>query len=298
MRAVEECISCIELQAEHILDKIGISPDGSIKCLLKEVIAETRKRLNPSQPVYPAKVAETVFNELAKKLNIVDLFRAEKKNQNRIAAGILAELEEQKKRAGTDLSINETFQLMLAGNLIDHGNPENFNWTKFKSFLQQTITSAERIEKLLTGALKAKKNLIIGDNAGEIVFDAYFIKKLKETGVTADFYYAVRSAPALNDALLEDALETGINESARVIESGARCAGTILEECSADFLRIFNSADLIISKGQGNFETLENHTAKKLFFLFIIKCDIVARYLNLPQRTIIFETNINLKKRS
>jgi len=118
----------------------------------------------------------------------------------------------------------------------------------------------------------AKKILYLGDNTGEIVFDRLLIEQLSPDRVT----YVVRGAPVINDATMIDAENTGMTKMVRVIENGTDAPGTILSICSDNFLEYFNSTDLIISKGQGNYETLSEED-KNIFFLFKAKCRIAAR---------------------
>lgn len=120
------------------------------------------------------------------------------------------------------------------------------------------------------------KVLYLCDNCGEIVFDGLLIRQLNKLGcqVTA----AVREAPIINDATMADAQTCGLDKICSVISNGTRCPGTSLDACSEEFREHFRAADLIISKGMGNFETLSEVSAP-IFFLFTVKCSQVARHL-------------------
>ena len=130
----------------------------------------------------------------------------------------------------------------------------------------------------------AKTVLIIGDNSGETVFDKVLIEHLKNKKI----YYAVREAPILNDATKEEAIESGIHKVAEVISSGSSAPGTILEECNAHFLEIFEEADIIISKGQGNYEGL-SESKRGIFFLLKAKCNMIAQKLEVPLNSYVFK---------
>ncbi|MCI5143996.1 MAG: DUF89 family protein [Candidatus Electrothrix sp. AR3] len=123
--------------------------------------------------------------------------------------------------------------------------------------------------------------LYLCDNCGEIVFDGLLIEQLQHRGcqVTA----AVRGYPVINDATLADARLCGLDKICPVISNGTACPGTPLAQCSEDFKQHFQDADLIISKGMGNFETLATEPAP-IFFLFTVKCRQVARHLTKRQR--------------
>jgi uncharacterized protein with ATP-grasp and redox domains len=118
---------------------------------------------------------------------------------------------------------------------------------------------------------KAEKILWLGDNTGEIVLDRLLLEQMDTNRVT----FVVRGGSILNDATMEDAIDAGITEIVKVIDNGADIPGTVLSYCSEQFRDEFARADLIISKGQGNFETLD-HDDKRIAFLFKVKCQVVA----------------------
>ncbi|MCK5255186.1 MAG: DUF89 family protein, partial [Deltaproteobacteria bacterium] len=110
------------------------------------------------------------------------------------------------------------------------------------------------------------------DNAGEIVFDRLFIEQLPREKVT----YVVRGEPIINDVTIEDAREVDMFELVDVIDNGSDAPGTILETCSHEFQKRFASSDLVIAKGQGNYETLSDIN-KRIFFLLQVKCPVIAK---------------------
>lgn len=130
---------------------------------------------------------------------------------------------------------------------------------------------------LFEAAAKARSILYLADNAGEIVFDRILIEALPASRVTV----AVRGGPVINDATLADAETAGIHEIATVIDNGSDAPGTLLAECSPEFRARFEAADLVIAKGQGNFETLSD-TRKHIFFLLSVKCPLVAAEVGAP----------------
>jgi len=121
--------------------------------------------------------------------------------------------------------------------------------------------------------VNAKTILIIGDNTGETIFDKILIEHMSEIKII----YAVRSEPIINDVTMADALASGLNEVATIISSGCDAPGLLLEECNAAFIKIYNNADIIISKGQGNYEALSEE--ENIFFLLKAKCSIIASRL-------------------
>ena len=121
---------------------------------------------------------------------------------------------------------------------------------------------------------KAKRILYIGDNAGEAVFDRVLIEELKNK----EIIFAVKAKPIINDVLFEDAVVCGIDKCALIISSGCDAPGTLLKFCSREFLKVYRDIDLVISKGQGNFEALAEEK-RPIFFLFRAKCPVVAKHL-------------------
>lgn len=136
-------------------------------------------------------------------------------------------------------------------------------------------------EKLKT----AKSMLIIGDNTGETVFDKVMIEHLPKN---LKVFYAVRNSPVINDVTEKEAIDSGLHKVATIISSGCNSPAAILSECSDEFLKIFNSADIIISKGQGNFEALSEEKGN-LFFLLKAKCSAIAKKIGVPLGSYIFK---------
>jgi uncharacterized protein with ATP-grasp and redox domains len=136
----------------------------------------------------------------------------------------------------------------------------------------------------------AKTLLIIGDNAGETVFDRVLIEQL----LNLEIIYAVRSGPIINDATLEDARCSDLERGARVLSTGCDAPGLILAECGRDFREAFYRADLVISKGQGNYETL-TETGREIFFLLKAKCPVIAEDIGVTAGDYVFLSNVNRK---
>ncbi|NCD07839.1 MAG: DUF89 family protein [Negativicutes bacterium] len=151
-----------------------------------------------------------------------------------------------------------------------------------KSF---AICDIDAFEKTLA---KAKNILIIGDNAGEVVFDKFLVELLSAECI---LNYAVREAPIINDATFEDAVKAGMHNYATVFSTGCGAPGAVLDSCSEAFQNIFDSADIIISKGQGNFEALSD-TKREIYFLLKAKCQRIATALGVEVNEYIFKKKI------
>ena len=205
-----------------------------------------------------------------------------KKRSTKLCMGIYDELKT--RLDGSDDRLLMAVQLAIAGNIIDYGAMRGLDVKaeveRILSSERQAISS-ERSEffafEEFAETLKDSRTILyLGDNVGETVFDRLLIEEILRLYPEKEITYAVKASPIINDALVEDARECGIDSLTNVISSGSDLPGTILERCSDDFCRLFRDADLIISKGQGNFETL-SETERPVFFFFIAKCPVVAR---------------------
>ena len=160
-----------------------------------------------------------------------------------------------------------------AGNTLDSAaNPGG----SFKETMEAELDTPYGIcdIELLRERLKtAKKVLILADNSGETYFDVLMLRALGDV----EIIYAVRDCPSINDATVEIAERSGIGKYARIISSGSTAPGTILSEATAEFRDIFDTADVIISKGQGNYEALDDAN-REIFYLFKVKCPVISRH--------------------
>jgi len=130
----------------------------------------------------------------------------------------------------------------------------------------------------------AKNILFIGDNAGEVGFDRILVETLGPARVT----YVVRERPVVNDATYEDAAAVGLDRVTRVITTGDDSVGLVFERCSAEFMQAYGAADLIIGKGQANYESLSG-VNRPVYFLLQAKCVAVARDLGVAQKSLVLK---------
>ena len=201
-----------------------------------------------------------------------DPFAALKLRQNEFALELLPRV-----RALVD-SADDAFEaavrMAIAGNIIDLGSKTSLDETEILTAIETAlhVPLDGDVSELRTAAEEARGILYLADNAGEIVFDRLLIEELGVERVTL----AVRGAPAINDALMADAEAAGLTEIVRVIDNGSDAPGTIMADCSREFVAAFEDADLVISKGQGNYETLSHSTDRDVFYLLKAKCPVIA----------------------
>ncbi len=206
-------------------------------------------------------------------LGVDDLFREEKHLSNIEALSIYNRWK--------PIVINNsdvfktTLRLAIAGNVMDYGACDSFDVESAISKVLQADFAIDYSDLLRERIKSAKKVLYLGDNAGEIVFDKLFI----EFNFPSKVVYAVKSEPILNDVTMLDALQINMHSVAEIISNGYDAPSTILNKCSYEFMEHYNSADLIISKGQGNLEGLWNQHDPRIFFLLMAKCDVISEML-------------------
>lgn len=267
-----DCYPCSLRHALQSIRRAGIT-DGDVQMQIMRSVLQGLLEVSPGakSPQISVRTHEIIRGITG----VEDPYREEKHASTREALALAPELKERIRRSADPF--DTAVRLSIAGNIIDYG-------PSFKGYdLEETIARVLRdpfainhLEELRSAISRASQILYLGDNAGETVFDRLLIETIARPVV-----YAVRDAPILNDATLEDARMAGLDEVVEIISSGARAPGTILELCSADFLERFHSAELIISKGMGNFEALSEVDAP-VFFLLQVKCDLVARDMGVP----------------
>jgi damage-control phosphatase, subfamily I len=272
MKTFLDCIPCIIRQS---LDSLKQTTDD--KQMQEEIMKEVMKltadiRADQSPPA----IAQQVHRLIRERIDNVDPYHHLKQQSNRMAVKLCAELAPQVRSAVDPFEV--AVRLAIAGNIIDLGAKSGITNSEIKTAINDSLKTKidnGAVEQLKAEVSKAKKILYLADNAGEIVFDRLLMEQLPAEKITL----AVRGAPIINDATIEDADFAGLTEIVNVIDNGSDCPGTILEECSELFQDCFAGADLIISKGQGNYETLSD-VDKNIFFLVKVKCQIVAADLN------------------
>jgi uncharacterized protein with ATP-grasp and redox domains len=174
-------------------------------------------------------------------------------------------------------------RIAIAGNVIDLGVDKEFNIAEdIQKILKQDFAVCD-YEVFKNQLNKAKTILYIGDNAGESVFDRILIEQMAKPTT-----FVVREIPVINDCIIDDAFASGLSEVAEIISSGSTAPATILSLCNNDFLEKFEKADLIISKGQGNYEGL-SEVSSSVFFMLKAKCKVIANDLRVKEDDIVLK---------
>lgn len=231
----------------------------------------------------PPEIGMMVYKTIYHVTGIEDPFREIKKECTKQLLSIYPDLK--KKIISAKDPLFTALKFAALGNSIDFGATPDFDLKKeLKTIFDKDFDECE-YDLFKESLNKAKKILYIADNAGETVLDKLLIEQINKP-----IKYAVRSKPIINDATIEDAHDAGIDEIAEIVSSGCDAPGTILDLCSDEFKKIYKDADLIISKGQGNYETLSGQT-RPIFFLLKVKCPVIARDIDIKTGSIILIKN-------
>lgn len=294
MKTYLECISCFFKQALEAARMAG-ADDRTQKKIL-DGVAKAIPDIKLSST--PPEMGKTIHDIVKKMTGQEDPYKKLKEKANEQTLKIYPELR--KKIESAEDKLLMALELAIAGNIIDYGTKNSLDVEKELTKILQREQGVIEDEKEsifdFKSFKKAVKNaesiLYIGDNVGETVFDCILLEQIKRIFPEKEIIYAVREKPIINDALEEDAVKAGIDNFAEIISSGSEVPGTIIPLCSKTFIDIFKKADLVISKGQGNYETLSDEK-RPIFFLFMAKCPVIARDVNCEVGEIILVRNHN-----
>ena len=271
MRTYLDCVPCFFRQALFSARIAGLD-ETSQKKVLEDV---SRLVIDLPMDLTPAQVGRSIYKLVLEAVG-TDPFREIKEKSNRLALSLYPELK--KKVDDSEDRLLTAVELAIAGNVIDYGVKNTLNIEReIEKILAREFSIGESVfdyEGFRDMLSEVTEVLYLADNAGEILFDRILIEEISSGH--RNVVCAVRSGPIINDALMEDAVICGIDKYARVISSGSDAPGTILELCSPEFMEIYNSAELIISKGQGNYEGLSSEEDRPIYFLLKAKCSVVA----------------------
>lgn len=280
MKAFLECISCIIRQTIEILRR-NVKREKQRRKILAAVVRKLSKlNIYEMTPPEATKFAHDVIHRMT---GIKDLYQEPKRQNNLEALELYPYLKRLVRSAKDPLLM--AIRLAIAGNIIDYGALAEFDIkSTVKEVLKKkfAVSDYKRFKKDLK---RAKFLLYVGDNAGEIVFDKVLIEELVNK---VKVIFAVKSKPVLNDVLLADAKMVGMDKVVKVVESGSDFAGTIPAKGNKEFKKLYRQADIIIAKGQGNFETMDQEK-ENIYFLLKMKCPCLARASGLRAGDIILK---------
>lgn len=278
MKTHLECFPCFLKQAV-----IAVRLCTEDESLQTEVIKGVAKEICNTDATKPPAYTTTFLHRKIRKLLDKDPFEEIKSRYNLLALSLYPALK--KLILNSQDRLMTAMRLAIAGNVIDFGIYTSID---IQGTIERALNEPLRVddsEKFKQALAGQKEILYLLDNAGEIVFDRLLIEEFTSMGINVKA--VVKGSPVLNDSTIKDAVETGLTDICEIIDNGSDCIGTIVEMTSHKFRKEFDRANLIVSKGQGNFETLDYQaqnfpSSKKICYLFQSKCDVVSKELGQP----------------
>jgi uncharacterized protein with ATP-grasp and redox domains len=277
MKTYLDCYPCFLRQALEAARQSGAN-ERKQRVVLNRVL-DVLRAVGPSST--PPEIGDLIHRIVREESGDADPYQEAKGAATRQALALYPRLKGLVTEA--DDALERAVRLAVAGNIIDLAPAGEYNlWGTVERVLDQSFAIEDSMA--FREALgRAKAILYLGDNAGETVFDRVLIETL-DLPVT----YAVKGGPILNDATIDDAMAAGLDEIAEVVSTGSNSPGTILRHCSDDFRRRYDEAQMIIAKGQANYETLSNE-GERIFFLLQTKCPVIAQDVGVPTGSIVLK---------
>ena len=280
MRTRVECIPCFFQQALIVCHFSGVD-DSTKEEILRKMMGWLQE-LSLDQP--PAEIGTIFHRKVREALGCDDPFAEIKRRSNAQSLPLLPRLREAVKQAVDPLE--SALRISAAGNILDFSLSTQIEADQILQQAKEKEFARYDINPFLRELETCHSLFYLTDNSGEIVFDIPFIELLQDSG--KEVVVGVKGGPALNDATMDDALQVDLPGICPVISNGNDGIGTILSLCTEEFCETFARSDLILSKGQANFETLSGKADKKIFYLFTAKCVTIEKELGVSTGDLLF----------
>ena len=282
MKLQDKCIPCIVNQAIKVADMVRIEDKN-------DLLKETFRYLSgvDFSKISSPELTGANFSVLKRITGNSDPYKETREKYNKMFLEKVDLFEEEIAKSEDDFT--EAVKYAIIGNVIDFNPIHELTESDINEKFE--ILKKEKLEIDDTGELRkdidyAKSILYLGDNCGEICLDKILIKKIKKRNPACQIFFATRGTAVVNDSVEEDAYLVGMDEYARIISNGDGSLGTVLTRTSKEFNEIYYSADIIIAKGQANYECLSNEN-QNIYFLLMTKCDVIAKSIGVPEMKMI-----------
>jgi damage-control phosphatase, subfamily I len=285
MRIHDKCLPCVVNQVIKVANITGVDNKEE---LLREVFTYLSKM--DFETTTPEIIGE-IFGMIKKHTNTPDPYKETRNYYNTLFLKLLPEFERKIEQAENSFQL--AVRYAIVGNIIDFNPIHNtllddiFDYFEKMDKLELAIDDSK---KLMEDISNSKILLYLGDNCGEICLDKILLKKIKELNPNVKILFGVRGKPVVNDSIAEDAYAVGIDEYAEVIDNGDGSLGTVLNRTSPEFKEVYKKADIVIAKGQANYECLSEEI-KNIYFLLMTKCDVIADDIGAPEKKMICMKN-------
>lgn len=288
MKTSYQCLPCIMNQVLRVADMTGASDNSSLYSGTLHLLGD----LDLPNKTTPEVVGD-LYQEIAAHTGNDDPYLEIRTYYNDLLSGMSeafgADIEK------SDDPFAQAVKYAVLGNIIDFSPGHDYKIDDMMHWFQETDRLPFEIdhrEKLRNDLLGSRRLLYIGDNCGEICLDKLLIKKIKQLNPDIHIDFGVRGRPIVNDSIAADAYQVGIDQYARVISNGDSSQGTVLERTSAEFKAAYEAADLVISKGQGNYEGLSEQHGQNIYYLLMAKCHVIADDIGVAVNSLVCLNNL------
>lgn len=289
MRLHDKCLPCVVKQAIKVADITGLNTKEE---LLREVFTYLSKmNFHETTP----EIIGEIFDMIKRHTNNPDPYKETRNYYNTLFMKMQPEFERKIEQAENSFML--AIRYAIVGNIIDFNPIHN-------TLLENIYDCFEKMEQLelaindshalMKDISNAGTLLYLGDNCGEICMDKILLKKIKEQNPNVKLFFGVRGKPVVNDSISEDAYSVGIDEYAEVVDNGDGSLGTVLNRTSPAFKEVYNNADIVIAKGQANYECLSEEN-KNIYFLLMTKCEVIAKDIGVEEKKMICMKNKSWK---
>ncbi|MBB2182184.1 DUF89 family protein [Lachnospiraceae bacterium MD1] len=277
----DKCLPCVVNQAIKVAN---ISNVNNKEALFREVFSYLSK-ISFDQTT-PELIGE-IFDLIKKYTNNPDPYKDTRAYYNALFLELLPDFEYKVNQS--DHSFRMAVKYAIVGNIIDFNPIHNTLLEDIYDYfdkMDELEFAIDDSQSLINDILAAKSLLYLGDNCGEICLDKLLLKKIKELNPSIHLLFGVRGKPVVNDSIAEDAYAVGIDEYAEIIDNGDGSLGTVLHRTSQKFKELYENADVVISKGQANYECLSEEK-KNIYFLLMTKCNVIAEDIGVEEKKMI-----------
>lgn len=268
-----DCMPCFVRQALNAARMV--SADQAVHARIMRKVLPGVSEMDMTQP--PPVMARRIHRLLRAVTGNGDPYLDAKGHQNAMGMALLPELRERIAASADPMGM--AVRVATAGNVIDMGVNDSVTERDVREAVEDAVARplAGDLNVFRDAVRDAESVLYLADNAGEIALDMLLVEQIGPSRVTV----AVRGGPIINDATEADARSVGLCDIVDVVSNGSDVPGTLLADCSNEFQQRFAEADMIVAKGQGNFETLSGES-REVFFLFKAKCPVIASHIGVP----------------
>lgn len=282
MRIMDACLPCVVNQALKAADAAGVREKAPLmRSVFTYLAACDLSRMSTPE------VMGGIFRMVKEHTGNPDPYRAARRHYDEMFLALLPGFREQVHAAEDPFRM--AIRYAILGNIIDFSPMHNTLLSEVEACFRQAADRELTIDdsdSLKRDILSARNVLYLGDNCGEIALDRLMLEMIREMNPQAWLWFGVRGEPVVNDVTMEDASIAGLENLARVIDNGDDSLGTVLHRVSPRFKQIYDRADVVIAKGQGNYESLSEEK-KNIYFLLMAKCPAIANAVGVPERSLV-----------